>query len=86
MNNAKKILQEIEKVRAYVGVTQYEIIQNTSLTKMTVHGIKHVEISPTLGVLCEYCNYLGLDIKIVPRQELVATEKPMLSKKTDFTM
>lgn len=86
MNNAKKILQEIEKIRSYVGVTQYEIIKNTSLTKMTVHGIKHAEIMPTLGVLCEYCNYLGLDIKIVPRQELQATDKLQLSKKTDFSM
>jgi hypothetical protein len=85
MNNAKKILHEIEKVRAYVGVTQYEIIKNTSLTKMTVHGIKHAEAMPTLGILCEYCNYLGLDIKIVPRQELVPG-KVTLAKNTDFSM
>lgn len=86
MNNGKKILLEIEKIRAYVGVTQYEIIKNTSLTKMTVHAIKHAEAMPTLGVLCEYCDYLGLDIKIVPRQELAPPDKLTLSKRTDFSM
>lgn len=70
MNNPKKILTDIEKVRKIIGVPLYEIVKHANVSKKTVDDIRGNKVMPRLDTLCEYCNYLGLDIKIVPRGEL----------------
>jgi len=76
----KQVLFEIEEIRELAHVTQLEVFTNTSLTKITVHQLKHCIANPTLGTLCEYLDYLGLEIKIQTKIKMPEVEAPPKQK------
>lgn len=84
MNDPRKILKEIESIRKVIGITQYELVENTSFTKGAIRSFSSGKHMPGLNVLCEVCDYMGLDIVISPRQKIVADpEKQKINLKID---
>lgn len=82
MNDPKKLLKQIEDIRNTIGITQYELEKNTNFTKGAIRSFSDGRHMPGFNVVCEVCDYLGVDVILSPRQKIVPDPK---KRKIDLT-